>query len=151
MQIRTATEEDLLALAGWFRSEHEARQWGGPAMHFPLDLAQLRADIQWDTARSYALVDEDGRLAGFAQILNRFGRRHLARIAVAPALRGRGIGRRLMTAVLEATGDGPDFSLFVYEDNIAARKLYEHMGFEAHPCPPEQPQIQDCLFMVRQA
>ncbi len=149
MQIRPANQEDLRELSGWFRTEQEVKQWGGPGMHFPLDLQRLRVDIGWGTARSFALIDDDGRLVGFAQILERFGRRHLARVAVAPGMRGRGIGGHLVTAVLEAAGDGPDFSLFVYEDNVAARKLYEAMGFETRP--PEPPPIRGCLFMVRRA
>ena len=56
MKIRPANEQDLAELSGWFLTESEVKNWGGPSIHFPLSLEQLKIDIEWDVAQSYALV-----------------------------------------------------------------------------------------------
>ena len=151
MKIRLANEQDLAELSGWFLTESEAKNWGGPSIHFPLSLEQLKTDIEWDVAQSYALVDEGGSLLGFAQIFDKFGCKHLGRIVVSPGMRGRKLGYKLMAALLNsASQDGVNFSLFVYEDNIPARSLYESIGFEVRAYPEGQPEIKDCIFMVKE-
>jgi ribosomal-protein-alanine N-acetyltransferase len=56
---------------------------------------------------------------------------HLATIAVHPDLRGMGIGRALMQALLEQSAqDGAHSALLeVRAGNVAAQKLYESFGF----------------------
>ena len=56
---------------------------------------------------------------------------YLAELYVAPADRGRGLSRALLTAVLdEARARGADtIDLGTSEDDVAARGLYESMGF----------------------
>ena len=151
MKIRPANEQDLAELSGWFLTESEAKNWGGPSIHFPLSLEQLKIDIEWDVAQSYALVDEGGSLLGFAQVFDKFDCKHLGRIVVSPETRGRKLGYKFMAALLySASRDGVSFSLFVYEDNIPAKNLYESIGFEVRPYPERQPEIKDCIFMVKE-
>ena len=142
MKIRPANEQDLTELSGWFLTESEAKNWGGPSIHFPLSLEQLKIDIEWDVAQSYALVDEGGSLLGFAQVFDKFGCKHLGRIVVSPEMRGKKLGYKLMAALLtSASRDGVSFSLFVYEDNIPAKSLYESIGFEVRAYPEGKPEI----------
>jgi len=56
---------------------------------------------------------------------------YLAELYVAPAERGRGLGRALLVATLdEARARGADtIDLGTSEDDVAARGLYESMGF----------------------
>ena len=56
---------------------------------------------------------------------------YLAELYVRPEHRGAGIGRALLTAVLDhARGRGADYiHLGTTEDDVAARHLYERMGF----------------------
>jgi len=55
-----------------------------------------------------------------------------------------------MAALLDSAGtDDVSFSLFVYEDNIPAKSLYESIGFEVRAYPEGQPEIKDCIFMVK--
>ena len=151
MKIRPANEQDLAELSGWFLTESEAKNWGGPSIHFPLSLEQLKIDIEWDVAQSFALVDEGGSLLGFAQVFDKFGCKHLGRIVVSPEMRGRKLGYKLMAALLNsASRDGVRFSLFVYEDNIPAKSLYENIGFKVRAYPEGQPEIKDCIFMVKE-
>jgi ribosomal protein S18 acetylase RimI-like enzyme len=59
---------------------------------------------------------------------------YLAELYVVPPLRGRGIGRALMEAAIElARAEGADhMDLGTSEDDVAARALYERMGFTRH-------------------
>jgi ribosomal protein S18 acetylase RimI-like enzyme len=56
---------------------------------------------------------------------------YLAELYVAPARRGRGLGRQLMEAALrEASIRGADsMDIGVDEPDLAARRLYESLGF----------------------
>ena len=150
MKIRPANEQDLVELTGWFLTETEAKNWGGPSIHFPLSVEQLKIDIDWDVADSYSLIDEGGNLLGFAQVFNKFGNKHLARIVISPEMRGNKIGSEFMTTLLNSIGvDGVSFSLFVYEDNIPAKRLYDNLGFVVQPYPDGQPEIEGSKFMVK--
>lgn len=78
---------------------------------------------------------EDGRIVGniTVQRADKYGNRwQIANVAVAPAFRGRGIARRLMTCALDhiAASDGRWAVLQVYDHNTVARTLYAHLGFE---------------------
>ena len=151
MKIRLANEQDLLELSGWFLTESEAKNWGGPSIHFPLSLEQLKIDIEWNVAHSYALVEKSGDLLGFAQVFNKFGCKHLGRIVVSPKMRGRKMGYKLMAALLDSAGTNDvSFSLFVYKDNIPAKNLYESIGFKVRAYPEGRPEIKDCIFMVKE-
>ena len=151
MTLRPATEQDLVELSGWFLTESEAKIWGGRSIHFPFSLKQLKIDIDWDTSHSYALVDEGGNLLGFAQTFNKFGYKHLGGIVVSSEMRGRKLGHKLMAALLDSTGTNDvSFSLFVNSDNIPAVSLYESIGFEAQSYPEGQPEIEGCIFMVKE-
>ncbi len=78
---------------------------------------------------------EEGRIVGniTVQRADKYGNRwQIANVAVAPAFRGRGIARRLMTRALEhiAESGGRWAVLQVYDHNTVARTLYANLGFE---------------------
>jgi ribosomal protein S18 acetylase RimI-like enzyme len=64
---------------------------------------------------------------------------HLAELYVAPDRRGRGLGRALMEAAIEvAREEGADYmDLGTSEDDIAARALYESLGFSNRAGKPD--------------
>ena len=66
---------------------------------------------------------------------------YLAELYVVPERRGRGLGRALMNAVLEtARGEGADYiDLNTSEDDVAARALYESLGFVNRERGPDGP------------
>ena len=66
---------------------------------------------------------------------------YLAELYVVPAQRGRGLGRALMEASLElARREGADrIELGTSEDDVAARALYESLGFSNREGGPDGP------------
>ena len=66
---------------------------------------------------------------------------YLAELYVVPARRGQGLGRALMTAAIElARREGAEYmDLGTSEDDVAARGLYESLGFSNREGRPEGP------------
>lgn len=66
---------------------------------------------------------------------------YLAELYVVPPLRGRGIGRALMLAAMDlARAEGADYmDLGTAETDVAARGLYESLGFDNHEGRPGGP------------
>ena len=66
---------------------------------------------------------------------------YLAELYVVPDRRGQGIGRALMNAAIDAArGKGADYmDLGTSEDDVAARALYESLGFSNRGGRPDGP------------
>jgi len=82
-------------------------------------------------AQGYLALDRNGSPLGFALFQLLPGEVELLRIGVAPEARRHGVGRELLAAALarlDATGR-PACHLEVRSGNVAARALYERLGF----------------------
>ncbi|BBX74748.1 ribosomal protein S18-alanine N-acetyltransferase [Mycobacterium shinjukuense] len=110
-------------------AELEAKLFGGddpwPAVAFQRELASGR--------NHYVAARSAGTLVGYAGI-SRLGRTppfeyEVHTIGVDPAYQGRGIGRRLLDALLQFASGGVVY-LEVRTDNEAALGLYRSAGFE---------------------
>ncbi len=77
------------------------------------------------------VMREDGRVVGYICVWEVADELHITNIAVHPAARRRGIGRRLLQQVIgEARGKGLRVvALEVRPSNVEARALYESFGF----------------------
>jgi ribosomal protein S18 acetylase RimI-like enzyme len=66
---------------------------------------------------------------------------YLAELYIVPALRGHGLGRRLLEASLDfARGRGATYmDLGTADTDVAARALYESVGFDNHEGRPDGP------------
>ena len=66
---------------------------------------------------------------------------YLAELYVVPAMRGRGLGRALMNAAIDfAREQGADYmDLGTAETDVAARSLYESLGFSNREGKPDGP------------
>ena len=149
MEFRLSRNSDLETLSSWFDNETDARYWGGPSIRFPINIANLKNDIQWSENQSYSLI-ENGSLVGFAQIANRFDCNHLCRILIKPNERGRNLGKKLMEFIFDTLkSDTKIYSLFVYKDNEIAINLYKNIGFHIKPHPEGQSHMIECLFMIK--
>jgi len=135
----------------WFPDRHSCETWGGLHFRFPFTAASFREDAKLNSLPTWSLVPESGAQVGFGQYYQRLGRCHLGRLAIAPHLRGRGHGSRLIHELCERgkTELGVDsFSLFVHPDNERALRLYQHLGFAVVQYPASLPGMEGSIYMV---
>jgi [ribosomal protein S18]-alanine N-acetyltransferase len=78
---------------------------------------------------------------------------HLMNIAVDPAARNRGFGRRLLVALFERAGQDESYTLEVRTSNAPAIALYEQYGFRSAGTRPRyyQDTGEDAMIMWRTA
>lgn len=81
----------------------------------------------------YYVFEQEGRILGYCNLRILAGEGEIQRIAVLPACRQMGIGRKMME-VMEASVRAQQVhavTLEMRESNTAARNLYESFGFTA--------------------
>lgn len=150
--LREATNPDIEALMQWFPTYDDINIWGGPSFRFPFTRETFFEDVCWDRMATYCMADPRGAFAAFGQLYDRDGRIHLARLVVAPALRGRGVGRRLIQMLMEEGRNlypRDEYSLFVFRDNTPAYECYKSLGFTASPYPDDMPHADVCYYLTR--
>lgn len=154
LRLVPTPETHLATLMTWFATLRGCREWGGPSFRFPFDADTFREDTRYPELPSYSLIQvDDGRMLGFGQYYRRADRCHLARLAIAPAHRGRRFGVELVTGLVRIGCDQlgvAGCSLFVLTDNTPAHRLYERLGFAAAPWPEDAEPLAGCIHMVRE-
>jgi ribosomal protein S18 acetylase RimI-like enzyme len=142
VSVREAREEDLDAVGRLLYDFN--REFDEPAPR-PDELAIRVGELLagGDTGVVVAGDDPVG-LALMRFRLSLWGRGlecYLAELYVVPALRGHGIGRALMEAAMDlARARGADYmDLGTAETDVAARNLYESLGFDNHEGKPGGP------------
>ena len=134
MLLRQPFPTDYPILASWIGDARQCLRWAGSRIPYPFavqDLPQLLV-VPLPGATSWSLAGEGGELLGFGQLWEREpGCAHLGRIIVAPAVRGRGVGRILCAQLIAKAAECGygRFSLRVYRDNASAVHLYQALGF----------------------
>jgi ribosomal-protein-alanine N-acetyltransferase len=149
MLLRPATLADLAEVALWVSTAYESELWAGPRVHFPIHLDTLVEAIDFRTHGGFVFSEPDTLLA-FGQIVSKSGgRAHLARLIVAPACRGRGLGTRLVKALLDRarTDAHVRASLNVNPANHVAIHVYEKLGFGDAPRPLDEPDPSGSRYM----
>lgn len=138
MRIVPFTPAHFATLASWFASESDVVQWGGEAVTYPLDDGQLRAmldeGLSEPPARLCWMAEENSELVGHAQLRLdwRHGTATMARVAIAPSARGRGLAPPMLKLVVDEAFALPDFErveLNVYRFNEPAIRAYASLGF----------------------
>lgn len=150
--LQAPTVADFDELMTWFPDAHSVDIWGGPRMRFPFTRSGLLEDCQLDKAVAYCLRDPEGRMAAFGQVYERLGRAHLARLVSNPSMRRQGVGRRLITMLIDTsaqTGGYTEASLFVYRDNAPAYQCYLALGFTVQAYPDDAKMKEKCYFLTR--
>lgn len=143
LQLRRIERADFPQITSWVRTHEEMVQWSGPwNFTFPLDEDQLARffliEEPGDGLRRMQFVAVDGASQtvvgqiGFSRIWSRTDAAHLGPVIVDPALRGRGIASRMVSAIL-ALGFTQlrlhRIELVVFDFNAAAIACYEKAGF----------------------
>jgi len=151
MNIVKAELEHARDLMGWFPDKESVIRWGSPYMRYPLHWESFLEDMYWGRMSSRVALEEDGSLLGFGQFYLKLGRCHLARLVVNPDIRGRGLGKKFIAALMkhgsEHLGTG-EFSLYVMTENKPAFNCYRSLGFNLAPYPHGDPQLENCVFML---
>lgn len=119
IDVRPGREGDLPLIAQIQAASPEASQWDVPEY--------LKYDL--------TVAVSGGRVAGFA-VARRLadGEAELLNLAVDPAFRRRGIGRRLVVGL--TAGHPGVLWLEVRESNLDARNFYKSLGFCEAGCRP---------------
>ncbi len=132
-RLRPATNDDLADILSWLTTAESLKLWGGPLLTFPPDVAKTWCEIGANDNNSFVLVDQQDRVLGFGQTLQREAHAiHLARIILAPDTRGQGLGRVLCEQLMQTAikqHQPAKITLNVYQENEVAVSLYRSLGF----------------------
>jgi RimJ/RimL family protein N-acetyltransferase len=138
MELKQFAQEYFATLASWFPAEPDLIQWGGPKLKFPLDDLQMNAMLE-DRAGDLPnnrcwMALHDGSVIGHAQLIFDWknGNATLARVAVAPAFRGRKLAVPMLNLVMAEAFDYPRLmrlELNVFSFNQGAIQTYNRLGF----------------------
>ena len=155
MKIEHAAIEQALEIMDWFSDKRSVLQWGSPFMKYPLEQEVFLQDIHWGEMPTRVAFSENGKLLAFGQYYTKLGRCHLARLVINPEYRGRGLGEKFVSALMDHGAEqlGTDeFSLYVMTANRPAYNCYKNLGFELARQPEDDARLEDVVFMVaRQA
>lgn len=159
LELKTAAKDDFAAVANWFvgiksvsasQVSKFVRQWAGPNIASPCSANQLALHISAGQYQSFVL-NQHTNIIGFGQIQLIKRRAHLARLAINPNFRGRGLARRLLSELIENAQqqiDLKEVSLFVYSENTIAIACYEKFGFAESATPTGINAVVGCRFMT---
>ncbi len=154
--VRPARVEDAAALVA---AEREVAARPGRLVSLP---EELREDAFVSTIESladgsngrYLVAERDGQVVGHAMLVPMAlaATRHIVRltIVVHPGNEGQGIGRRLLTALIEWAKAAPrvrKIELNVRSTNTRAVRLYRSLGFEEEGRHLERIRIDDQTFI----
>ena len=149
--VRKFDPAEWPVVASWIADEAGAVAWGGPWVTFPVDQAQFERMIA-DPVRTLWTPTLGGALAGHFQLATDPRRRtvRLGRVAIAPELRGRGLGVELARAACDiAFRRDPELhrvELQVYAHNGPARAAYRRAGFSVEGALREDVPVGDALW-----
>ncbi len=131
MRLLPSAEAYAETIAAWPASRREVTLWCGRREH-PLPPRVVAGWQQEQDVRAHVLLD--GRdLLGYGELWldAEEDEIELARIIVAPAFRGRGVGGTLVRGLTALARDAGQANIFmrVHPDNQAALRCYRHAGF----------------------
>jgi RimJ/RimL family protein N-acetyltransferase len=130
--------EHFDTLISWFPDERALVQWGGNAVAYPMDGAQLEAmralGAGAQPVRRCWMIVQGADITGHVQLALdwRHGVATLSRVALAPTWRGCGLAAAMLRPAVQTAFAIPDIArleLRVFAWNIAAIKTYKTLGF----------------------
>lgn len=129
-RLRRRRPEDLPAVVSWIPDAVALHRFAGSSLQWPLTAPALAGSAAADGVTAWVL-DHEGEVAGHVRMTWNGPAVRFGHVLVDPALRGRGLGRRLVVLALEqARAEGAErIDLVVVEGNDVAQRLYEALGF----------------------
>ena len=127
MTVRPATDSDQPTLFDLHRAVfhgHIEKIWGW-------DENWQRDNFAAEFAgAATSVIEQNGRIVGYVQILDKEDRIHVQNIAISPEYQGKGIGSRILKNLqLQAAARQVPLRLGAFRTNTLAQKLYERLGF----------------------
>ena len=135
LALRPFEPRDDAEVISWFHTADDLRRFAGSSLRWPLDSRQLQAVRDGANLTPYSAYEPPHPYppCGHIEVVRLAEPRvvRLARVGLAPEVRGRGLGRELVAlALAEARRQrARHVDLFVFEDNEPARRLYASFGF----------------------
>lgn len=126
LSLRRFTTEDWLWVQDWFKDDALDAALG------PLDEEWLYAATNCTDGSQLVASDDDGPVGLIGVVWDPEGRRHvLTDIAVSPARRRSGLGRKILATATRWTEHPParGWAAFVDADNHAANKFFRAAGW----------------------
>ncbi len=128
-KLRELHPDEYTAACAWAIAE----RWPGLVKGSVLTYEEFSKILNLEGHLSFAMSEEGSPAIGFGQIwLSSNGKANLVRILVAPAMRGRGLGKQLCSLLLAKALRMPNVkqvSLRVHKDNRPAVAVYRSLGF----------------------
>jgi ribosomal-protein-alanine N-acetyltransferase len=117
----------------------------------PWSLAMFVLELSKPSGICLGAVGDDGRLLGYLICARYDTVWHLMNIAVDPRKRRHGVGRSLLTAMIERAGPEEEYTLEVRTSNAPAITLYESFGFRSAGTRPRyyRDNNEDAVIMWR--
>ncbi|NKM16123.1 GNAT family N-acetyltransferase [Rhizobium laguerreae] len=139
MKLTPFEKHHYAELCSWFASLADVVQWGGPALNYPLDAAQLDSMVAESAGfrpnrNCWMPEDDAGNIVGHVQLAfdRKNGVARIERVAISPTRRGRGLAKGMVRLVLAEAFADPEIErveLNVYTWNTAAIRTYTTLGF----------------------
>jgi len=127
MTLRHATDSDRAALFDLHRTvfqSHFEKIWG---WNESWQLSNFAAEF---ACAATSVIEADGQIVGYVQILDQEDRIYVPNIAVSQEFQGKGIGTRTLKKLqLNAAARNVPVQLGVFRTNTLAQRLYESLGF----------------------
>ena len=133
IRLRPFSAGHAEVVAGWPRSAGDARGWGGRATPWPVAPSVLRAWHEDQSVHPWVLIESQAPVAYGEIWVDTVEREvEIGRVIVDPQARGRGLGRLLVTLLLEKAAQTglPVAFVRVEPGNMAALACYRHAGLE---------------------
>lgn len=148
--LEVSTNVHLSQIQGWFNNSQQVLEWAGPSLEFPSSDATFIQQLSAPGFTSFSLMHND-KLVGFGQYQLHPPFLHLGRLVINPGLRGNGLAHVLLKRLIDE-GVKKDtietVSLFVYQSNKIAYKLYRKAGFTEGVYPLSKQKIPGCDYLV---
>ena len=131
--LRRATIDELKEALTWPDNAAEFRLWFGEKVPYGSSAEAIWEQIKAEERGTYTFY-LDGEFIGFAQAYQKVENGiHIACLIVNSTVRGQGLGRKFVEALLENAWSQEEtqfITLNVYPENEPARRLYNSLGFD---------------------